>query len=157
MIRQFPLWCLALALSCALAAKAQDKVMRAEHIQEQQRAIRANMEAGKEPYATMSRAKKQSILSNQKKLDALLEGITDTSQLDARDRGKVFELVSRIDASIAGTDGNRVCTQEARTGSNYMTRVCRTQAEIREQKEASQKMLGEERGRMKCSNASGCM
>ncbi len=131
--------------------------MRAEHIQEQQRAIRANMEAGKEPYATMSRAKKQSILSNQKKLDALLEGITDTSQLDARDRGKVFELVSRIDAGIAGTDEDRVCTQEARTGSNYMTRVCRTQAEIREQKEASQKMLGEERGRMKCSNASGCM
>lgn len=131
--------------------------MRVEHIQEQQRAIRANMEAGKEPYATMSRAKKQSILSNQKKLDALLEGITDTTQLDARDRGKVFELVSRIDAGIAGTDEDRVCTQEARTGSNYMTRVCRTQAEIREQNEASQKMLGEERERMKCSNASGCM
>jgi len=131
--------------------------MRVEHIQERQRVIRADMEAGKEPYATMSRAKKQSILSSQKKLDALLAGVTDTSQLDARDRDRVVELLSRIDAGIAGTDEDLVCTQEARTGSNFMTRVCRTQAEIRAQKEASQKMLGEERGRMKCSNAAGCM
>lgn len=145
-----------LLLWCAFHAGAADRVLTTREIKGRQQVIRSDLEAGKVPFAAMTRAQKQSVLSNQKKLDALLEGVTDTAQLDARDRDKVFDLVARIDATLQGEDA-LVCTQEARTGSNFMTRVCRMPAEIREQKEASQKMLGEERARTKCADASGCM
>jgi hypothetical protein len=130
---------------------------RTEEILAHQRSLRADLDAGKAPFDMMSRGRKQAILSDQKKLATLLEGTTDATELGPRDRESVAVLLARIEASLGNADEDRVCTQEARTGSNFMTRVCRTPAEIRAQHESSGRMLEEERARMKCTDANGCM
>ena len=157
MLKPIPLLACVLCLWPLVDVFAAGAGFRTEEVLAHQRDVRADLDAGKAPFDTMSRGRKQSILSDQKKLARLLEGTTDASQLGPRDRDTVVALLSRIEASLKSADEDLVCTQEARTGSNFMTRVCRTPAEIRAQQESSGKMLQEERARLKCSNANGCL
>ena len=105
----------------------------------------------------MAKEKQRSILADQDRLFVLLQGASDTSQLDPARRSEVSGLIARIDAAIADTGDDRlICTREARTGSNYMVRVCRTPAQIRERAAASQQLRKEERGRLNCNDKAGC-
>jgi hypothetical protein len=116
------------------------------------------MKAKRDRYANMPRDAQKSVLADQVKLENLLEGKADTSQLAAADQAEVRRLTARIEATINNNQDERlVCTQEARTGSNYVTRVCRTPAEIRARKEADEKLLKNEASRIKCTEANGCV
>lgn len=152
------------ALACAAlliispAALSADAPTRTADILSQQQAIRAGMKAKRDRYANMPRDAQKSVLADQEKLEELLEGKADTSQLATVDQAEVRRLTARIEATINNHQEERlVCTQEARTGSNYVTRVCRTPTEIRSRKEADEKLLKDEAARLKCTEAAGCV
>ena len=149
--------CVAL-LAIVAASKAADAPTRSADILAQQQTIRADMKAGRERYANMPRDARKSVLSDQEKLQKLLEDKTDTSQLASTDQAEVRRLMARIEATINNNQSERlVCTQEARTGSNYVTRVCRTPMQLREQKEQGEKLLEDEAYRIKCNDRAGCV
>lgn len=155
--RLYTLACVAL-LAIVPASKAADAPTRSADILVQQQTIRTDMKAKRERYANMSRDAQKSVLSDQEKLEKLLEGKTDTSQLAPTDQAEVRRLMARIEATINNNQSERlVCNQEARTGSNYVTRVCRTPAQLREQKERGKKLLEDERSRIKCNDRAGCV
>lgn len=152
------------ALACAAllaiipTAKAADAPTRSADILAQQQTIRADMMAKRGHYANLPRDAQKSVLADQEKLGKLLEGKADTSQLSLADQAEVRRLTARIEATIKNNREERlVCTQEARTGSNYVTRVCRTPTEIRERKDADGKLLESENSRIKCNDANGCV
>ncbi len=155
--RLYALACAAL-LAVVPVARAADTPTQSADILARQQTIRADMKAKRERYANLPRDVQTSVLADQEKLGKLLEGTTDTSQLAPTDQAEVRRLMARIEATIKNNQDQRlVCTQEARTGSNYVTRVCRTATEIRERKEADEKLLKDENSRIKCTNANGCV
>ena len=155
--RLYALACAAL-LATIPTARAADAPMRSADILAQQQTIRADIKAKRERYANLPRAAQKSVLADQETLEKLLEGKADISQLTPTDQAEVRRLMARIEATIKNNQDERlVCTQEARTGSNYVTRVCRTPTEIRERKEADGKLLEGENSRIKCTDANGCV
>lgn len=147
----------ALLLGWTLLAGAGDRVLRSDELLARQQATRAELEAGTGRYQGMPEARRKAVLADQQTLAALLEGKTDTSQLGSAERDQAFSLVASIEAALArGSDERLICTREARTGSNYMVRVCRTQAQIREQQNRAQEDLQDEAGRVKCNERNGC-
>lgn len=147
-----------LLLAMTFDAGAEDPVLRSDDILAQQREIRADMEARTDRYVDMPRSTRKRSLADQDRLSVLLEGKTDTSQLDPSSRDEVASLLASIDDAVNRTGGERlICTREARIGSNYMTRVCRTPSQIREQQAAGQETLGDEASRIKCNDKNGCV
>jgi hypothetical protein len=145
-------------LTVAPVAKPAEAPTRTADIIAQQQTIRADMKAKRDRYANLPREAQNSILADQEKLEGLLLGKTDTSQLASADQAEARRLMARIEATIRNNEGERlVCTQESRTGSNFVTRVCRTPSEIRERKEADSKLLENENSRIKCTDANGCV
>ena len=147
-----------LLLATALDAGAADPVLRSEDILAQQHEIRADMDARTDRYVDMPRSTRKTILSDQDRLAVLLEGKADTSQLDPSSLDEVVSLLASIDSAVNRTGDERlICTREARIGSNYMTRVCRTPSQIREQQAAGQKALRDELSGTNCSNKIDCI
>lgn len=147
-----------LLLAASFHAGAADPVIRSADVLAQQQAIRADMRARTDRFVDMPRSTQKAILADQERLAALLQGKTDTSQLDPSARDEVVSLIASIDAAINRSGDERlVCTREARVGTNYMTRVCRTPSQIREQQARGQKLLNDERSRINCSDRAGCI
>lgn len=147
-----------LLFAAAFAANAADPVLRSDDILAQQREIRADMDAKTGRYVDMSRSTRKAILADQDRLAVLLEGKADTSQLDPSSLDEVVSLLASIDAAVNRTGGERlICTREARIGSNYMTRVCRTPSQLREQQAVGQRLLRDETSGINCSDKNGCI
>jgi hypothetical protein len=147
-----------LLLAVAFDAGAEDPVLRSGDILAQQREIRADMDARTDRYVDMPRSTRKAILADQDRLAVLLEGKADTSQLDPSSMDEVVSLLASINAAVNRTGDERlICTREARIGSNYMTRVCRTPSQLREQQAAGQKLLNDETSGINCSDNNGCI
>jgi len=145
-----------LLLAVAFDAGAANPVLRSDDILAAQREIRADMDARTDRYLDMPQSTRKAILDDQKRLAVLLEGKTDTSQLDPSRLDEVVGLLASINAAVNRTGDERlICTREARIGSNFMTRVCRTPSQIREQQAAGQKTLRDELSGTDCSKT-GC-
>lgn len=145
-------------LAMAFDTGAAEAVMRSEDILAQQREIRADIDARTGRYVDMPRSTRKAILADQDRLAELLEGKTDTSQLDPSGLDEVVSLLASINAAVTRTGDERlICTREARIGSNYLTRVCRTPSQIREQQAAGQKLLRDETSGINCSDKNGCI
>jgi hypothetical protein len=99
-----------------------------------QRQVRADMQMRSDRYVDMPSSTREAILADQDRLAVLLEGKTDTSQLDPSSLDEAVGLLASIDAALNRTgDEQLVCTREARTGNNVMARVRRTPPQLREQ------------------------
>ena len=147
-----------LLLAMAFDTGATDPVLSSEYILAQQRVIRADMDARTDRYLDMPRSTRKAILADQARLAVLLEGKTDTSQLDPSSLDEVVSLLASIDAAVNRAGDERlICTREARIGSNFMTRVCRTPSQLREQQTAGQKMLRDEASGINCGEKNGCI
>lgn len=147
-----------LLLAAVFDAGATDPVLSSEDILAQQREIRAGMEARTDRYVDMPRSTRKRIRADQDRLAVLLEGKADASQLDPSALDEVVSLLASIDAAVNRTGDERlICTREARIGSNYMTRVCRTPSQLREQQATGQKLLREETSGINCGEKNGCI
>lgn len=101
--------------------------LEVDHLLARQHSIRAGMQAGTGLYQSLPASVRSSLQANQGKLARLLEGKVTLSQLAPANHDEVLELTSRIEAAISDAPQQRLsCTREARTGSNVMTRSCRT-------------------------------
>lgn len=147
-----------LLLSMVFDAGAAEPVLRSDDILAQQSAIRAGMRARSGRYADLPQPTREAIQADQDRLAALLAGKADTSQLDPSSLDEVVGLLASIEAAVNATGDERsICTREARTGSNFMTRVCRTPSQLREQQAAGQKLLKDETSRINCGDKNGCL
>ncbi|NDK38522.1 hypothetical protein DT603_06655 [Pseudoxanthomonas gei] len=122
-----------------------------------QRTISAGIESGTGPYGKLPGSVQSGIQAGQRRLEQLLDGKTTLSELAPSHRNEVLDLVTGIETALSDNRQRLACKQEARTGSNLMTRVCRTPSQIREEKEAGERLLGNERSRIKCNDDNGCM
>ena len=132
--------------------------LEVDHLLARQHSIRAGMQAGTGLYQSLPASVRSSLQANQGKLARLLEGKVTLSQLAPANHDEVLELTSRIEAAISDAPQQRLsCTREARTGSNVMTRLCRTRSQISTQNQASELLLGNEGSRIKCNERNGCL
>lgn len=137
-MRGLDLLAAALLAMAGHAVAGDDVVARSGEILAEQRAIRADMDALKGRYADMPLVKREKIAANQDRLFALLEGTVDTSELDPADRTEAFNLQQAIAAAINDREDERiVCERIKRTGSHRVTRVCKSVAQMRAEREAA--------------------
>ena len=149
---------LGFAVLMTLAPQVRAADPNVDDLMARQHSIMAGMQAGTGVYQNLPASVRSSIEADQAKLARLLEGKVTLSQLAAADQDEVLELASRIEVAISDNQQKRLaCTREARTGSNVMTRVCRTPSQISAQKQASEQLLGNEGSRIKCNERTGCL
>ncbi len=64
-------------------------------------------------------------------IDGLLRKRGSATKLNDSDQVALMNAQERVNAVLTRNEGNRlICTMEARTGTNFKQKVCRTQAEI---------------------------
>ena len=129
-----------------IKAEASLPPMKLDQIVTQQQEIRAGVIAGTGRYKDMPENTKTELLAKQGELLKLIDGKTDTAELNAHQSIEAFNLLEWIKAAVNSTDDERmVCRNERRIGSNRMTVICRTQRQINE---ARQRTKDNERGRL---------
>ncbi|WP_242107535.1 hypothetical protein [Luteimonas aquatica] len=129
---------LILAAVSGSALAAADTLQQPGDIVAQQQAIRADVVAEKGRFESMPSVKRKQILADQDKLFALLEGKASASDLNDGERQQVSTLLASISGAIENKEDERmVCTREQRTGSNFTTKVCRSVAQIKAEKESA--------------------
>lgn len=152
-----------LALAAAIAsaasiAHAEQFALQTREVVAQQQAIRADVEAQTGRYAGMPANKRRQVLADQDRLFKLLDGTTSTADLPEQKKTQVFNLVEAITTALNNDDADdrMVCTRESRTGSNFMTRVCRSSAQIRQEKEAADSKMNQANRRI-CNTRGECI
>ena len=110
----------------------------------QQHEIRKQLLEQTGRYEEMPAIKRDAILAEQNKLFRLLEGKTTTSELDPAQQTEVFNALEAISSAINNTEDERiVCERVKKTGSHQVTRVCKSVAQIRADRErAKSEMSG---------------
>jgi hypothetical protein len=108
----------------------------------QQREIRADLIAGTGRYDQMPASKREEIVKKQDDLLRMLEGKATSDDLSEDQRVTVLNSLESIEAAISSEEGERkVCTRERTLGSNRLTRVCRTEAQMAAEREQAREQL----------------
>lgn len=117
-------------------------IVETEAVLSQQAQIRADMVAGKGRFASMPQGKRDELINRQSLVIALLEGKRSTAELSEHQRLQAFNHLEWIEAAINGTPGDQmVCRNTRQTGSNRITKVCRTVEQIELERELARKQL----------------
>ncbi|MET0807966.1 MAG: hypothetical protein ABWX93_04320 [Pseudoxanthomonas sp.] len=141
-----------LALSVPLA-HAQDLSVPFAEVMAQQQEIRKEVLQQTGRYAEMPAVKRDAILREQDKLFPLLEGKSDASALNPNDRTKAINALEAISSAINNKEDERVvCERVKRTGSQQITRVCKSVAQIKFERERARNDM--QSGQSICT--SGC-
>lgn len=142
------LFALALLLP-ALALATEGMPLDVDQVLAHQREIRSKVQDSTQ-YRGLEEARRNELLSRQDALLRLLEDKRGGAPLAPKDQLHVFNEVQWIDGVLNDAEAERlVCRQERRVGSNRMTRVCRTAAQIERQREAARDTLSN--GRSACT------
>jgi hypothetical protein len=108
----------------------------------QQRELRADLMAGSGRYKQMPASKRQQILKKQDELLRMLEGKETSDDLSADQRMAAFNSLEWIEAAINDEKGERmICRRERTIGSNRVTRICRTEAQMAAERERARDEL----------------
>ena len=128
--------------------------MELEQIRVQQKQIRTDVIAGKGRYADMPSKKRNELLAKQDDLLELIEGKSTESELTDKQKMEAFNSLEWIEAAINNAEDERViCKSEKPTGSNRAQKVCKTVAQIREEREDSSNIIDR---RAICSEGQMC-
>ena len=155
---RFPTLLVMFLMSITTGAHAAQPELRVSvsEIEAQQHALRDVLNARSGRYDAMPKARRKKILASQDRLFVLIEGKATTADLPPADQAEVAALLGSITEDINAPGEERVvCTSEAKTGSNFMTRVCRTTRQIRQDEEVARGRLQEAR-RSVCDDKNGC-
>lgn len=116
--------------------------LKLDLIATQQREIRAEVMAGAGRYKNMSRTTRDELLTKQERLLRMIDGKQDPQELSEEQRLEAFNTLEWIEATInKEADEQLVCARERKTGSNRITRVCRTRQEIEERRERARRQM----------------
>ena len=122
--------------------QAKDPDLQTSEILSEQQAIRADVEAQVGRYADMPLVKRSAIIANQDKLFVLLEGKANTNELSPQQKTEAFNALEQVSAAINNTEDERiVCERKKTTGSHQVTRVCKSVAQIREDRDIARRNM----------------
>jgi hypothetical protein len=132
---------LSLTLFAPAAFAATDpNLMEFEAIRAQQAEIRAGVESRTGIYKDLSSSDREQLLDKQRFVLATIDGKQSASDLNPQQKDSVFNSLEQIEAIINRAEDDRlVCQQVKQTGSNRKTRVCRTVAQMREDRERAER------------------
>lgn len=130
-------------LTPMLAIAANDAPLDLEKVTTQQRQIRSDILSGKGNYRGIPQAKQSELLERQDGLLRMLEGKQTADQLTEDERIAAFNDLEWIEATLnKAEEGDRlVCRRERTIGSNRVTRVCRTAAQLEFERERAREDL----------------
>jgi hypothetical protein len=133
---------LLLAGISASAAMAAVAPLELNKIRTQQQEIRSEVIAGTGRYKDMPANTKTELLSKQDQLLKMIGEKQDPNELSSDQRLQAFNTLEWIEATINKTEDERmVCVHEKRTGSNRTTTVCKTQRQIKEDRDRARRQM----------------
>jgi len=143
---------LLLAGAFASGAMAATTPLDLVQVRAQQQQIRSDVMAKQGRYASMPETTREQLLSRQTQLLQMLDGKKTADDLTQDQRMQAFNALEWIEAAINNDDGERtVCTRERTIGSNRVTRVCRSSAQMKEDRERARDQMED---RPVCGDAS---
>ncbi len=123
-----------LAASAAQAGSGSSN--RVADIVSHQQQIRASVKAEKDGWDNIAPDKRQELLSKQDQLMLLIDGKQSLDELAPADHTTAVQTLQWIDALAAKADDERqICTRERATGTNRVTKVCRSAGAMKRQRE----------------------
>lgn len=145
---------LAIAFAVPTASATVDsKVMQIKDIKTQQAEIRAGVEAGTGPYKNLSTDTRNQLLTRQAQMLSILDGKQSTDQLSEDQKTEVFNTLEWIEATVNHAEDERiVCERRQILGSTRKERVCKTVAQLRQEREAAREQMDQRGG---CSDCRG--
>ncbi|KRA16821.1 hypothetical protein ASE43_18815 [Lysobacter sp. Root983] len=130
-------------LAAPLAFASVDRnVLQVESIRSQQAEIRSGVEARTGRYKDLSADTRSQLLNKQGEVLRLLDGKQSTNDLNEAQKTEVFNALEWIEAAINQTDDERmVCERRPILGSTRKERVCKTVAQMREERDAARNRM----------------
>ncbi len=133
---------LIVSLFSTLAVAAETKPFQVDEVLAQQQQIRADVVAGKGRYANIPNQKRSELMAKQDELIVLLEGKQSSAELSQDQYAAAFNRLEWIEATVNNAEDERmICTREKTLGSNRTTRVCRSAAQMEEQRELARQQM----------------
>ena len=129
----------ALLSTAAMAYQPEDKQPNIADILENQATIRSEAEARVGVFKSMSERQRNDLVTKSANVTNKLEGkqwkdLTDAEQVE------VFNTLELINAAVTKAEDERlVCEQKKRPGSNMIMKSCKTVAQLRQQREDTQR------------------
>jgi hypothetical protein len=136
----------ALAIPSAFAA---DRLPEFEAIRTQQAEIRTGVAARTGRYKDMPESTRGQLLSKQAQVLQAIDNKSSAAELTQDQAIEVFNALEWIEAAINQADDDRlVCERRKTLGSNRKERVCKTVAQMREERERAREELGQPSSQM---------
>lgn len=133
---------LMLAVASSPASADQQIDLQLDEVRVQQAELREAALAGHGSFEHMGASKRMEVASRQGELLAMLEGKQSMDQLSPEQQTEVLNTLGWIEAAITQAEDSRiVCRRERVLGSQLKTRICKSVAQRRAEREAA-------RGRM---------
>ena len=144
-----------LAAAFALPAWSEQRTpLDFDEVRVQQLQIRADIMASQGRYADMPASKRDQIVAKQDSLLKLIDGKHTESELSDRQLLETINSLEWIQAAINDTEDERVvCKSVKLTGSHVSKKVCKTVAQMREEREDARNSI--ER-RALCTEGQSC-
>ncbi len=107
----------------------------------QQKQIRSDVLASKD-YRGLNESQRTELLSRQDSLLRMLEGKETAADLTEDQRVSAFNDLEWIEATLNKAESERmICRRERTIGSNRVTRICRTAAQMQRDREAAKEHM----------------
>ncbi|MFC5578683.1 hypothetical protein ACFPOA_11775 [Lysobacter niabensis] len=141
-MKRFFLALIVIAATPAVSLANEAKVLQFDDIRTQQAEIQAGVIARTGRYKDMDSKTRDELLRRQGVVLRTIEGKEIPTDLDAEQRTQVFNDLEWIEAAInRAQDEQLVCEYRKTIGSNRKSRVCRTAAQMREERERAREEL----------------
>lgn len=132
---------LAGALMSGAGHAATPKPLVVDDVVAQQAQIRSDVLASGGKYRGLSATTQVELLQRQESLLAMLKG-RQHDDLTEAERIEAFNTLEWIEATLNKASGERmICRRERTVGSNRITRICRTEAQLAAERERSREQM----------------
>jgi hypothetical protein len=121
--------------------------LQLDQVRAQQTEIRQGVQSRTGRYRNLDENKRNQLLEKQDFVLRTIEGKQSPNELSDEAQMEVFNALEWIEAAINNNDGERmVCRMLRPTGSNMPTRVCKTEEQMRLEREHARKKREESHG-----------
>lgn len=128
-----------LASAASAEVGAGRAALKLEPVRAQQAQIRAGVQAQTGIFRDLSATSRDELLRTQEQMLRLIDDKNSTDELTESQKDEVFNSLEMIEAIVNKAEDDReVCERVARLGSNRKERVCRTVAQMRQDRERAQ-------------------
>lgn len=145
---------LGLAMAMPAFASVDSRVLMLDDIRSQQHEIRVGVEERTGPYKDLSASERSELLTKQDRMLRTIEGKKSTAELNDVQKTEVFNTLEWIEAVVNNSDDDErmVCERRAILGSTRKERVCKTQTQWREEREAARNLMDSRGNCMDCKS-----